>query len=287
MLERRTPPAPEGLQHYLELNWRDMQPGSEVLVEALDIATRERNSFGFSVFNLQDERNGLKTVHVELKDNDFTFIRDADRQSVRLPKGTILKNGIACQHFPETNAHMSFLGSISVGRDYSFDEVMTPEGDVLGTVLVPQVEALYSVLPDGEYTPPASYDRYKQRISEAKDQGQQEYDESVRQMDEQIAESLPEFFDNEATRQELLDIFATFDPEARYKLAVLLEYAKEDAVLDKYMDVLKLAIREEFIMAPPGHRGVSFLPSSGRGFNLMIRELRLRVPRPGKAYTSS
>lgn len=285
MPEKHIPPALEGLRHYLELetvDWRDTQPGSEVLVEALDTETQERNSFGFTVFSLQDERNGLKTVHAELKENDYPFIRDSDRQPVKLPEGTILKNGVACQHFPETNAYMSFLGGISVGRDYSFDEAMTPDGNVLGTVLIPRVEALYSFMPDGEYTPPATFDVYKQRIAEAKDKGQQEYDESVRQMDDQIAASLPEFFDDEATRQELLDIFATFDPEARYKLAVLLEYSQEDGVLDKYMEVLNLAIKEEFIMAPPGHRGFSFLPASGRGFNLMIKELGLRVPRPSK-----
>lgn len=285
MSERRIPPAAEGLRHYLELetvNWSDMQPGSEVIVEALDMAKQQRGSFSFTVFNLEDERNGLKTVHVELKENDFTFVRSANREPVKLPPGTILKNGVACKHFPETNAFMSFLGGISVGRDYSFDEVMIPGGEILGTVLIPQVEALHTFMPGGEYTPPASFDAYKQRVAETKDKDQQEYDESVRLMDQQISESLPEFFDDEAVRQEILAHFATFDPGARYKLAVLLEYSQEDGVLDRYLDVLKHAIEEEFIMAPPGQRGISFLPASGRGFDLMVRELGLRVPRPPK-----
>lgn len=285
MTARQVPTALENLRHYSELeevNWRDMQPGGKVIVEALDIERQGRGSFSFTTLNVKDEANGLQTVHVELGENDFTFAQDVTREPVRLPAGTILKSGIACQHFPKTNGHMSFLGGISVGRDYSFNEVVAPDGETFGTVLIPRVGALYSVMPDGAFSLPDYFEAYKQRVAEIEEKERQEYDESVRLLDEQIAASLPDFFDDEATREELLVLFATFGPDARYKLALLLEYSQEDGVLDKYIAVLRRAIDEEFCMAPPGFRGASFLPASDRGFDMMISDLGLRVPRPPK-----
>jgi hypothetical protein len=283
MDQRPIPKGLERLSHYLEsesVAWDKARLGTSVVVVAHDSATEQPGSFEFELVATQTERNDLTTSWVELRKNDFTFVEGGQRSPVKLPAGTIMKGGVSCQHFPETNAFMSYLGGLSVNRDFSFDEVMTPDGRIIGTILVPQITGLFSFLPEDGYTPPESLVVYQNKIAEWKLKEESEYDKAVREMDETIAARVVELFEIPETREELLALIATFHPEARWRLAVLLDYAKEDGVQDNYLSTLKLAIIEEFDMAPPGLRGVSILPASQRGWSLMVRELGLSNPRP-------
>jgi hypothetical protein len=56
----------------------------------------------------------------------------------------------------------------------------------------------------------------------------------------------------------------------------LLEASDQQGKLGKFLPVLKKAIKDEFYMCPPGHRGMPIIPSTVRGFNQMIKELGLQ-----------
>lgn len=284
MIKRELPPGLEYLRHYFEqekLVWGETKQGTEVVVEALDQGTQEFGFFTFTVLDIQETQNGLSRAYVMLGENNYTFVSADTRQPIILPAGTIMQGGISCQHFPETNGFMSYFGGISVARDYSFEDAMTPDGVIVGGVLVPQVNNIYSFMPtEGEYRLPDEFGDYLEKIKVSKQVETAEADQYEIELNAGITSRLEELFESDDIRREIAEILSTFEVEARYKLAVLLEYSVEDGCKDRYLEVLKKAIQDEFRMMPPGHRGLSFIPSSGRGFTQMIRELGLRVPRP-------
>jgi hypothetical protein len=279
MTERDIPRSLEGLRPYLEaeaIYWKDVVEGTEVEVEALDYISGKQGSFGFTVFDILTDKKGLHDVHMVLSDNDFTFVKASDRDPIQLPAGTILTNGMSCTHFPKTVGPMVFLDSLNVGRDVSFDDTMTPDSKVVGTVLVPRVSKIYSFLPDGQYNRPTNYDEYIDRVKEAKVAHDTDFELAVTELDQEIAEIVPKLFSYPLERTEVMEIFSDFIPQGRVRLLDLLEASDQQGKLGKFLPVLKKAITNEFYMCPPGHRGMPIIPSTVRGFNQMINELGLQ-----------
>lgn len=281
------PPSLSQFRHYFDadkIQWAQAEPGWGVVIEAHDPETNSRGSFGFQIVDKVLKENGLFNVWVELDDNAFHFVEDTEqREIVMLPKGTLMRAGVSCKHFPRTNAYMSYFGGIAVGRDYSFEELQRPDGKIIGGVLIPDVEAVHSFLPENAYTPPASYRSYLEAIVQAKEVGRQEYEEWVKDLDAEIGKCLKEYYTDSNEREAIQSIIDTFHPQGRYKLAILLEYAREDGVLDKFLPVLNDVMEEEFIYAPPVVvRGVDIMPASQRGWAKMVRALGLQNPRPNE-----
>jgi len=280
MTERDMPRSVEGLRPYLEVDaiyWKDIAEGTEVVVEALDYNAGDKmGTFGFTVFDIQAGNKGLHDVHMVLSENNYTFAKsDPDRTPIQLPAGTILTNGMSCTHFPKTVGPMVFLDSLNAGRDISFDDVMTPDGTVVGTVLVPRVRKIYSFLPDGQYDRPANYDEYLDRVKQTKEAQDTDFQQAVAELDQEIAEIVPKLFSYPQDRAEVMEIFADFIPQGRVRLLDLLEASEQHGKLGKFLQVLRKAIADEFYMCPPGHRGMPIIPSTVRGFRQMIKELDL------------
>jgi hypothetical protein len=285
-MSEQIPPSLAHLKHYFDadkIEWSQAEPGWGVVIEAQDIKTNSQGSFGFQIVDKERLPNGLQEVWMELDDTSYHFVEDTDeRKPIILPKGTLMKAGVSCQHFPRTNAYMTYFGGIAVGRDFSFEEVQEPDGRIVGGVLVARVQAVHSFLPESKnsYTPPASYRSYRETIAQAKDSEKQGYEAWAANLDTEIAKSLEEYYPDRFKREAIWDVISTFHPEGRYKLAILLEYAHEDGVLDRFLPVLTETLAQEFVYAHPSIRGLDILPASQRGWAKMVRDLGLRNPRP-------
>jgi hypothetical protein len=281
------PPSLAQFKHYFDtdrIEWAQVEPGWGVVLEAHDTQTNDLGCIGFQVVDKEKRQNGLHDVWIELDDTAYHFVADSeDRSNLVLPKGTLMKAGVSCEHFPHTNAYMSYLGGVAVGRDFSFTEVQAPDRGIIGGVLIAKVQAVHAFLPEGTYTAPVAYKPYREAVSNAKDAEQADYDAWAANLDSEIAKCLEEYYPDEAERTAIQEIISTFHPEGRYKLAVLIEYASEDGVLDKFLQVLQDTLKEEFSYMHPKVRGIDILPASQRGWLKMVRDLGLRNPRPAQS----
>jgi len=277
--EKPIPPSLENLRHYLEgerIAWADTTLGTDVVLEA----RRTADDIGYLSFRLvskEDKDNGLTDTWVDLGSQEYPFTNASTREVIRLPQGTIMRGGISCEHFPQTSVYMAYLGGISVGRDYSFEEILTPDGVYIDSVLVPNVSRIYSFAPEGEYCPPEALANYRRIVSEQKAKDAAEQQQAEAEMDEQIVELVEAVFPEEQA-QEILGIVTDFHPEGRYRLGCLVEHAANQGLLDSYLPALKKIVKEEFGYEPPSVRGLPGIPRNDRGWPKLISEIGLLKP---------
>jgi hypothetical protein len=266
-----------------KLGWEETVPGTDIEVVAPQASDGRISSFGIIVLRTSNLPNGLTTAHVELVENKFTFAVGDKREPKELPIGTIMESGIACQHFPRTNASMAYLGGISVGRDYNFDNAVLPDGSISSELYVPAVANIYSFMPpEGVFNAPASLGIYDAKISQATIEADKAQEQAIQKLDEAIHQKVVALFQSEDEQAEITTIFSTFVPEARAQLASIMLFSDEDGVVGKYLDALRHAVKEEFSMLPKGMRGLDSIPSTPRGFGMLVKELGLVFPRPEK-----
>ena len=174
---------------------------------------------------------------------------------------------------------MTYFGGISVNRDYSFRDVLLPDGRVINGVLVPQVKTIMSFLPEKDFAAMSLGD-YDRAIIEYKDAALSEHEKAIAELDKTILDRAVALFSSEEQaeiRDEVLSQIATFNPEGRYVLLCLMEHSNDQGVLGRFNAVLKAAIEKEFVYLHPKVRGTEMFPATQRGWQMMIRELGLNL----------
>lgn len=278
-------PLPPSLNYYRDyfeaerIEWDQTVLGQSVLVETKDLATNASGSFGFQIIDKERLPNGLSNVWVELEENGYIFTKDTqDRSRLKLPQGTLMKAGISCVHFPRTDTTMTYLGGIRVNQDFSFEDVQIPDGRRIGSIVVPKITALYSFLPeDKPFNPPAGYAEYRRSVNDETALYEQELGAWAERLDAQIGEFLQEHFpESPKDIESIQEIFSTFHPEGRHKLALIMELSLREETLKDFLAILQDALKEEFSYAPPVVlRGLGIVPADQRGWDMMIRGLKL------------
>ena len=276
------PPSLDLFKDHFEadrIEWNQTKPGWGVAVEAQDLKTNELGSFGFQIVDIAKLNNGFTDAWVELDENSYNFTVDATSgRRLLLPKGTLMRAGISYDHFPRTNASMAYLGGISVGRDFSFEEVQTPDGTMIDSVIIPKISAVHSFLPiKTDYVAPETYTRYREAVARAHVAENVDLETWAKKLDEQIANLLLEYFPESPEDVDAIQtILSTFHPHGRYTLAAIMACAQTEGSLHKYRAALETALKEEFSFTPPiVARGLDFYPATQRGFDMMIRGLGL------------
>jgi len=278
-------PIPRGLEYLHEkymshemIEWKKVQPGTEIVLEAYDRNTGNNGYFTLTVMGITEAKNGLLDVTMAVGETEMWVTEDTvEREVIHLPAGTLLKNGASARYFPDENATMTYFGGISVNRDCSFGDVLLPDGQVINGILIPQVTSILSFQPEADFEP-TPLDEYDAAIRAHKEVALSEHEKAVIELDKVILERATALFPDENTkvRDELLAQINTFNPEGKFTLLNLMEHSNDQGVLDRFNDVLRDAIEEEFSYMHPQVRGMHMIPANQRGMRMMVRELGLK-----------
>lgn len=277
-------PIPRGIEYLHEkylrhekIEWKGVNPGTEIVIEAYDRNTGDDNFLNLTVLEVHEYTNGIPIATMAVGETEMWVTEDTpERDIIHLPTGTILQSGVSATYFPIDNITMAYFGGISINRDYSFNNVVLPDGRVLDGVLIPQVKSVMSFLPSDDFDP-VNLDGYNSAVQAHKEERENSREEAEQQLDQVISERTTELFGegNEETRREIIEQFATFNPEGRYTLLCLMEHSNDQGVLEKFNDVLKAAVQKEFMSLHPIMRGSDMFPQTQRGWRMMINELGL------------
>lgn len=278
-------PIPRGLEYLYEkymrhemVEWKNVQLGTKIVVEAYDRKTGDDNFLPLTILRIDTHDNGLLTPTMVVGDTEMIATEDTpERELVCLPEGTILKSGVSAQFFPNPNATMTYFGGISINRDLSFRDVLLPDGRAINGVLIPQVKSLMSFMPEKSFEP-IPLNNYDDAIDQHYQEALSKHEKAVAELDKTILDRANTLFsdDKSDTRDEILAQIATFNPEGRYTLLCLMEYSNDQGVLAQFNDVLKAAMQEEFSYLHPKVRGTEMFPATQRGWQMMVRELGLK-----------
>jgi hypothetical protein len=279
--ERNIPTSLEQLHRYLEaekVEWGSTIPGTEVIVETQNTETGDISYFPITLIDKEPLENGLFDAWVELGEQAYEFFQGSNREPVNLPAGTIMKGSGSCQHFPVTSTLMVYLGGISANRDYSFEEIMTPDREItLGEIFIPNITKLYSFAPDGEYQTPEAFKEYKRLIRESNISDQARQDQYEAELDGRLSKKIEQLFSEEEAK-EIRDLADSFHIQGRYRICCLLEHAEIQDKTGGFLPALKKAIEEEFTWSPAEYRGYPSIPANARGWALFVSELGLKRP---------
>jgi hypothetical protein len=272
------PAGLEQLRPYLEkekLPWEELSVGDSVVVTSCNATGEALGECEFTLLAMEQEREGTYRTVLRLERAEVTFGDDASpRQPVELPPGTIMAGGVSCQHFPETNAYMTYVGGISTGRDFSFDHVRTPDGAVRQDVALQGVAKVAHRAGEIAASDEEAVAEYRQAVEEALEQAGAEQAQQMREIEEQFDKDLAEHLDEE-TIAGIKGLWSTFCDEGKWRLAILWFHAMEQEKTDRYLPALKEAMEKEFTWSPPSARGAMMLPASPRGYDMMIAHLGL------------
>lgn len=279
MSSQDIPPALEQLRPFLEkekLPWEEMKEGDRLTISALDAENDAVGDVSLMVLVCDKDEEDKEHIVFRLEQADIRFGSSAShRQPLELPAGTLMSAGVSCQHFLETSVFMAYIGGIATGRDFSFKNAWTPEGEMVDGVAIRGVENIAKQpgkLTDGDQAELGKYDEEVRKYDKQQKEQQAVF---AKELDAAFKAWMEKEFDAE-TCESIWDIVKTFSVEGRYRLAGLLEHATEQKVTEKYLAALKRAMKEEFTWSPSSDRGAMFLPASHRGYQLMIEELGLK-----------
>jgi hypothetical protein len=233
------------------------------------------NQLPFTIIDVSpsDKANNLSDSWVQIGEQQFPFLDGNTLEEIHLPAGTIAKSGISCRHIPQTSVAGAYVAGISVNREFSFEEVRTPDGEVINNVVIPEVKDLYTFLPEDGYTPPAELEEYKQQIDELRSKEADEEAAFLQELQTALDEMIATY--PEEAREELADTIASFHSEGRYRLYCLMEHAQNQDKQARFLPALRKVMDDEFKWAPPNVRGLPGLPASNRGWPKMIDEIGL------------
>lgn len=105
-----------------QLMYRNMHPGEEIEIIAIDAATQKPGCCRFRVVSIRQaaEKDGPPDATFEYLGDNFTFFAWEGRGQVTLVSGTLMEAGISARLIPQYIPRMIGLGGICVGRDYYF-----------------------------------------------------------------------------------------------------------------------------------------------------------------------
>ncbi len=102
--------------------YRDMHPGEEIEIIALDAVTKQPNRCRIRVVSIRPaaEKDSPPDVTFEYLGDTFNFFAWEGRGQVMLPPGALMEAGISATLIPQYIQRLVGFGGIGVGRDYCF-----------------------------------------------------------------------------------------------------------------------------------------------------------------------
>ncbi|MDP3999977.1 MAG: hypothetical protein Q8Q11_00880 [bacterium] len=273
------PAALEQLRPYLEketLPWAEVSAGDSIIVTSCDAEGNALGDSAFTLLDMEKQEDGTYRTVLRLESSEVTFGDDSSpRKPVELPAGTIMSGGVGCEHFPETTTYMMYVGGISTGRDFSFDNVLTPDGEVRQDAALRDVTQVAHRDGDLEESAEETVTRYQRTVEEEKKKDDEDTAQQMQAIEGQLDKELQEHLD-EKTGARIKDLWSTFSDEGKWRLAILWSHALDQEVTERYLPALEEAMEEEFTWAPNAVRGAMMLPASQRGYAMMVEKLGLQ-----------
>lgn len=260
------------------LPYEQMQIGETLIVWAEDALTRQLTSFTILVVSIRENERGRKSATFEYVGDDFNFFDGENPQkTVKITAGTLMENGVSTTLIPQADYHLSYFGGIGRGRDHSFEFV----GGEDHSVIVHKVSRIDVVAAQNNYQAPNYLSLHLEKMEETKQRQMQDEGKRIAELERTVMADLEKWFGDYPAYQEIRELISGYSPNGKLMMSSFLIYGKEDGVLDRAWETLKLAHHDHFEYEHPMVRDDLDLKASSRmRYERMIREAGIKWPRP-------